>query len=355
MDVAIDTDAAIRFLVDLLRIPSVTGYHDEIVPFVRSAFEAIGLPGLSLRQNVRGALIATLTGESNTAPRALSAHLDTLGGMVREVKSNGRLMLTLLGGCPWQAVEGENLTIHCMRDGHRYRGTLQSVSPSTHANRPDMVEGKRDDERMEVRIDAPTKTRAETLALGVDVGDYVFFDTRTEVTDSGFIKSRFLDDKVGVAAVYGALRALKAAHQAAAQRTTILMCDYEEVGWGASTGVPADAVEMIAIDIAPAPANDHQNSDEFAVTICAKDASGPYDLALRRKLVRLAQPDIPYRIDTFPYANSDATAFLKAGGDVRTAWVGPGVDASHGYERTHRNALEATSKLLLRYLLDKEE
>ncbi|MCC7352608.1 MAG: M42 family metallopeptidase [Anaerolineae bacterium] len=345
-------DAVLDFMMGLLKVPSPTGYHDEAVAYVRKALADLAIPGLTLGQNAKGSLVATLAGKSDTAPRAVSAHLDTLGCMVREVKGNGRLLLAQLGSHPWQGIEGENVTVHCVRDGRRYRGSLQTINPSSHTSK-EMREGKREDERMEVRLDVRTSNKAETLALGIDVGDFVSFDTRTELTDTGFIKSRHLDDKAGVAALYGALLALKKGGLKAAQRTTFLMCDYEEVGHGAAVGIPPDAVEVLVVDTAASTTGEHQNSDEYSVGIGAKDGTGPYDLQLRRRLVALCETNnIPYKVDTYPFYGSDGSAFLRAGGDVRVGLIGPGVDASHAYERTHRASLEATTRLVAHYLLE---
>jgi len=273
--------------------------------------------------------------------------------MVREIKTNGRLLLTQLGGYAWNAVEGENVTVHCARDGRRYRGTVQTINPSVHTSEQ-MREGKREEERMEVRLDVRTSKREETLALGIDVGDFVSFDPRVEVTETGFIKSRHLDDKAGVAVIFGALLALKESGRLPAQRTTFLISNYEEVGHGATSGIPKDVVEFLAIDMAASTTGEHQNSDEYSVGICAKDSTGPYDLRLRRRLIRLCEANgIPYKVDTYPRYGSDGSAFLEAGGAARVGVIGPGVDASHAYERTHRDSLEATTRLALCYLLDK--
>ncbi len=351
VSLAIDLDAAIGFLIGLLNIPSPTGYHEEAIAYVRNAFAALSLPGLTMQQNSKGALIATLPGRSASAPRALAAHVDTLGAMVCEIKSNGRLMLTQIGGYAWQSIEGENVTVSCVGSGQRYRGTVQTINPSVHTS-PKVREEKREQERMEVRLDVRKASKDETLALGIDVGDFVFLDPRVELTRTGYIKSRHLDDKAGVAVLYGALVALKQAAALPAQRTSFFISNYEEVGHGAATGIPHDAVDLLVVDMAASTTGEHQNSDEYSVGICAKDSSGPYDLPTRRKLVELCRSDnIPYKIDTYPFYGSDGSAFLRAGGDVRVGLIGPGLDASHGYERTHRDSLEATIRLATSYLL----
>jgi putative aminopeptidase FrvX len=347
----IDLAYLVEALVELLETPSPTGYHDAIMARIETRLRALPLPALELARTTKGALLATLPGERDDAPRALSAHVDTLGAMVREIKSNGRLLLTQLGGYAWNSVENENVTIHTVRDGRCLRGTIQTVNPSVHTS--DQARGgKREDERMEVRLDARTASKEETLALGIDVGDFVSFDPRVELTDTGYVKSRHLDDKAGVAAMLAVLEELARSGQQPAQRTTFFFSNYEEVGHGASAGLPADLAELLVIDMAASTTGEHQNSDEYSVGICAKDASGPYDLALRRRLTAWAEANgIPYCIDTYPHYGSDGSALLRAGGNVRVGLIGPGVDASHAYERTHRDSLEATALLALHYVL----
>ncbi|MHB9033276.1 MAG: M42 family metallopeptidase [Anaerolineae bacterium] len=351
MNLPIDLPRMLDFLAGLLNTPSPTGYHAEATSYVQRAIEPINLPGLQVGHNRKGALILTLAGQRDDAPRATSAHIDTLGAMVREVKSNGRLLITQLGGYAWQSVEGENVNVHMVSSGQRVRGAIQTITPSVHTS-TDVREGKREDLRMEVRLDARTRTKEETLALGIDVGDFVFFDPRVEITDTGFVKSRHLDDKAGVAVLYSVLLALRELGAVPAQRTTFFIGGYEEVGHGAATGIPPDAHEFVVVDMAASTTGEHQNSDEYSVGIGVKDASGPYNLELTRRLASLCkQEGLPYKLDTYPNYGSDGSAFLRAGGDVRVGLIGPGIDASHAYERTHQDSLEATAKLLLAYLL----
>jgi putative aminopeptidase FrvX len=351
MSLRVDVDRIIAILIELLNTPSPVGYAGEVMAVLRRELDALGLPDLALQETRKGALVATWPGTTDGPARALAGHVDTLGAMVREIKSNGRLMLTQLGGYAWNAIEGENVTVLALNSDRRYRGTVQTVHPSVHTN-PKAREGERDDEHMEVRLDARTTKKEETQALGIDVGDYVCFDPRVEVTDTGFIKSRHLDDKAGVAVMIGALLTLADAGLRPARRTILFFSNYEEVGHGAAVGIPAEVEELLVIDMAASTTGEHQNSDEFSVGICAKDSSGPYDLALRQHLVGLCKThDIPYRLDTYPSYGSDGSAFLRAGGDVRVGLIGPGVDASHGYERTHRDSLESTVRLAAHYIL----
>jgi len=296
--------------------------------------------------------VADWAGTSQSAPRAITAHVDTLGAMVKEVKDNGRLRLTKIGGFAWNTVEGEGCTIFTA-GGASVRGTLLIAKASSHVHGAETSDMKRDDANMEVRLDERTTSAPQTRALGIQVGDYVAFDPRVEAGPAGCIRSRHLDDKASVAAMVGAVRALAGAGLQPAQQTTLLFTNYEEVGHGAAAGVPADVVELLAVDMAAI--GQGQDSDEFNVTICAKDSGGPYDYALRRRLARLAdEAGIPYKLDIYPFYGSDGEAFWRAGGDVRVGLIGPGVEASHNYERTHVAALERSAQLLAEYLRSAE-
>ncbi len=350
-ELAINVDAVVDFLLGLLNTPSPTGYHDEAVAYVRDVFAGLGLPDLAIDILPKGALRLTWPGQAADAPRGLTAHLDTLGLMVRAIKSSGRLKATNLGGVMWGGIEFEGVTIRTF-DDRRYRGTVVPVNPSVHVNR-DIHKAERNAETMEIRLDERVDNAADVRALGIGVGDFVFLDPRVEVVASGFIRARFLDDKAGVAAIFGAVLALQAAGQRPAQDTTILIANYEEVGHGGATGFPPDLAELVAVDMAAM--GDDQASDEFSVTVCVKDSGGPYHFAMNNKLRHLADAfAIPCQVDIYPYYGSDGTAYWRAGGDARVGLVGPGVDASHSYERTHRDALEHSAHLLARYLLDTE-
>jgi putative aminopeptidase FrvX len=342
---AIDAQGMTDFLTGLLNTPSPTGYTERAVAYLEQALAPLPL---ALRRTPKGALVAEWAGRAADAPRALTAHVDTLGAMVKEIKDDGRLRLSKIGGYAWNTVEGEGCTIFTAQ-GAAVRGALLIVKASSHVYGADTGQMKRDDDTLEVRLDERTTSARETGRLGIEVGDFVAFDPRVETGPAGFVRSRHLDDKASVAAIVGAVRAMAASGLPPAQRTTILFSVYEEVGHGAAAGIPADVVELLAVDMA---AIGHgQESDEFNVTICAKDSGGPYDYALRRRLVELAQAaGIPYKLDIYPYYGSDGGAFWRAGGDVRVGLVGPGVDASHNYERTHVDALVRTAQLLVEYL-----
>lgn len=340
-------DSIVDFLVRLLKTPSPTGYHLEVIETVERAFHELAIADLRVERSPKGALALTWPGERGDAPRGLTAHTDTLGLMVREIKSSGRLRLHMLGGYMWNAVEFEGVTIQA-RDGRRYRGTVVPVRASVHIHRGAGDEPRKQD-TMEARIDERVSSAADVRALGIEVGDFVFLDPRIEVTASGFIRSRHLDDKASVACIYGAFRALRDAGLRPAQTVTTVIANYEEVGHGAAAGSPPDLRELVAVDMAAV--GEGQNSDEFSAGICVADGGGPYHVELTARLRALAeQHAIPYRADIYPYYGSDGEAYWRAGGAAQVALVGPGVDASHAYERTHTDSLLHTTHLLARYL-----
>jgi putative aminopeptidase FrvX len=352
MDLTINVEATVNFLVELLNTPSPTGYHVEAIDYCRAAFEGLDMPGLSVTITQKGALLAKLDGKSSDAPVGLTAHTDTLGLMVKEVKSDGRLKLTKLGGILWPSVESEGVTVRTF-DNKRYRGSVLPVNTSVHVNRK-IATLDRTDENMEIRLDEKTSNAEETKELGIGVGDFVFVDPRVEVSESGFIRGRFMDDKAGVAAIYGALLALKDAGEKPPQDVYILITNYEEVGHGGSAGLPDDLAELLAVDMGAL--GNGQAGDEFSVSICVKDGSGPYHFDMNNKLRRLATTfDIPHNVDIYIYYGSDGSAYWRAGGVGKVGLCGPGVDASHAYERTHKDAVEHSAHLLARYMLDEGE
>ncbi len=342
----LDAEYMLDFLVNLLNTPSPTGFTGAAIALTESAFRALGL---ETRRTRKGALLVTLPGQKEDAPRALTAHVDTLGAMVREIKANGRLKVSKLGGFPWNFVEGEGCWVYT-QNGQRVRGSLLLTAASVHVYGKETSEAPRDDDHVEIRLDARTASAEETRALGIQVGDYVVFDPRVEVTE-GFVRSRHLDDKAGVAAILAAAKALSDAGQQPVQTTYILISNYEEVGHGAAAGLPQEIHELVAVDMAAV--GEGQASDEFHATLCLKDSGGPYHHGLSNRLRKLAeQHQIPYKTDLYPYYGSDGEALWRAGADVAVALIGPGVDASHNYERTHSEALTATANWILAYLLN---
>jgi len=345
---AVDTKYLIDFLSRLLNTPSPTGFCEEAMGLVAKNLGAFS--GLKLERTRKGALIACWQGQKDDAPRALTAHVDTLGAMVKEIKPDGRLKMSRVGSFAWNTVEGEGCWVHPSQ-GRKVRGSILLNRASTHVTRMnEMTEATRDDDHMEVRLDARTSFADETEALGIRVGDFITFDPRVEVT-KGFIRSRHLDDKAGVASIVGAIKALSDSGLQPVQTTTFLFSNYEEVGHGAASGVPGEVQELIVVDMAAV--GEGQESDEFHASICLKDSGGPYHHALSLRLRELAEKHkIPYKTDIYPYYGSDGEAAWHAGADVAVALVGPGIDASHNYERTHTEALEATCRWLVAYLME---
>jgi putative aminopeptidase FrvX len=342
----IPLDELTQFLSDLLKIPSPTGMAGDAIQFTQTAFKPFGFES---KVNHKGSLILTMPGRATTAPRALTAHVDTLGAMVKEIKGNGRLKLTKIGGFAWNTIEGEGATVFAS-GGKRIRGSLLLNKASAHIHGAEVTDTKRDDDAIEVRLDERTTNAKETRDLGIEVGDFVAFDPRVELSPAGFVRSRHLDDKAAVACIWGAVKAITQAGLTPAQRVTIHISNYEEVGHGAAVGFPPDLVELLTIDMAAV--GQGQASDEFSACICVKDSGGPYHIDMNRKLVALAkQANIPYKTDIYPFYASDGEAYWRAGGDVKVGLIGPGVDASHNYERTHKDSLLNTTKLIAEYLL----
>lgn len=345
--VEIDIERMMDFLVGLLNAPSPTGYHRESNEFVRRAFAEF--PSLHLTELPKGTLSYHWPGADSVSRRAITAHTDTLGFLVRQIKDNGRLKISHLGGISWPGAENENLTIRT-HDDRRYRGTLILENPSTHVNR-DAQTRARNEETMEIRLDERTNSAAETRALGIDVGNFVFLDPRVEQTESGYIRARFLDDKACVATLYAAVAALHDAGLSPAVDTCIHISNYEEFGHGGAAGLPDGLSELLTLDMAAI--GEGQASSEHHVSLCVKDASGPYHFDLNNKLRRIAHAhDIELINDIYTYYSSDGSSYWRSGGTGHVALVGPGVASSHGYERTHRDALRDTARLIAAYLLD---
>jgi putative aminopeptidase FrvX len=333
-------------LVKLLNTPSPTGFASRAIDAVAEMLAEF--PELQCSRTRKGALVANWPGKGSDAPRALTAHVDTLGAMVKEIKANGRLKLTRIGGFAWNTVEGEGCTVFTSQ-GEAVRGSILLSKASGHVHGSQVNDLKREDDNMEVRLDARTNSSEETRALGIEVGDFVVFDPRVELTN-GFVRSRHLDDKACVACLLAAAKALHDAGLQPAQTTTLHISNYEEVGHGAAAGFPPDLAELVTVDMAAV--GEGQTSDEFHASICVKDSGGPYHFELSQRLRSLAETNnIPFKVDIYPYYGSDGEALWRAGGDVAVALIGPGVDASHNYERTHMDALIATTNWVIAYVL----
>lgn len=323
----------------LTAIPSPSGYTKNATDYLMKLLQDMGYePELSRKGNV----FVTLEGEGE--PLVLAAHVDTLGAMVRSIKDNGRLRPTTLGGHVWSTADGENCTIHT-RDGKVYTGVVLNTEPSAHVadKKVETLE-----ENMEILLDEPVSTKAETLALGIQTGDIIAMDPRTVITESGYIKSRFLDDKLSASILLGIAKIVKDESLSFHRKVSLLFTVYEEVGHGGSF-VPEDTTEMISVDMGCVGAD--LGCTERMVSICAKDSGGPYNYDLVTELSNIAKEEqLDYAIDVYPHYGSDVEATLHAGYDIRHGLIGPGVYASHNYERSHLDGVKNTFLLLTTYI-----
>ncbi len=332
----------IKTIETLVNIPSPSGFTKKVLEFVSSEAAAFGFES---EYNQKGGLIIKVKGRTEEV-LGLSAHVDTLGAMVRSIDSDGTVKFTMVGGYTLHSVEGSYCKIHT-RDGRTYTGTILIKSSSVHSY-DDAKTMERTDRTMLVRIDEPVKSKEDVLALGIQSGDYISFDAQFAYTESGFIKSRHLDDKASVGLLLGFLREMSLEKKIPEKTLLIYISNYEEVGFG-SAWIPPQVKEFLAIDMGAV--GDDLNGAEYTVTICAKDSAGPYDYDMTNRLIELANENhLDYVIDIFPHYSSDVSAALRAGNDIRGALIGQGVHASHGMERTHVSGLLNTLKLLKAYV-----
>ena len=336
-------DYVLSFAQELLAIDSPSGYCMAAIDFVKKTATDLGY---ATSMNAKGNLIIDVPGRNMDKTVGLSAHVDTLGLMVRSIKVDGTLAFTPLGGPILPTYDGEYCKIHT-RDGKVYSGTILSNQTSVHVHKEANTAGRNAD-NMHVRIDEVVKSKADAVKLGISNGDIVAVEPKVQITESGFIKSRFLDDKISVSCIIGILAYLKETGLLPVNNTKIIISTYEEVGHG-SSHIPTEIEELIAVDMGCI--GEDLACTEFDVSICAKDSSGPYDYDLTSKLIELAKGEkLNYAVDIYPMYGSDVSAALRGGADIRGALIGPGVAASHGMERTHWNGLDATIKLIMAYL-----
>lgn len=336
-------DDTISFLTDLLSINSPSGYTKHAVDHLREMLEDIGY---DTETTPKGNLVVSVTGQDTSHTRGLSAHVDTLGLMVRSINDDGTLSLTKLGGPLTPTLDGEYCDI-ITRDDKVYTGTILSKSPSIHVFK-DAATKERDIDNLVVRLDERVSSKEDVSELGIQNGDFVAYDPKTVVTESGFVKSRFLDDKASVAILVSVLKALKSENITPASNLKFIFSTYEEVGHGAAW-IPEDITELLAVDMGCIGLD--LECTEFDVSICAKDSSGPYDYDLTTSLITHAKnKELNYAVDIYPMYGSDASAALGGGANIRAALIGPGVASSHGMERTHTEALKNTFELILEYI-----
>ena len=328
----------------VLSIDSPSGFTGKAVSWLKQQFENLGF---AATVTTKGGLLVDLGGENLNDGLMLAAHTDTLGGMVAEIKGSGRLRLTNLGGMKADNGEAENVRVYT-RDGHIYEGTLQLCNASVHVNGEYSI-AKRNWDTTEVVLDEDVSSAADTRKLGIEVGDIVCFEPRTRRTASGYLKSRFLDDKLSVGILLSFAKYL-ADHKILLQRRTYIhITVYEEVGHGCSASLPEGVTEAISVDMGCV--GDGLQCSEKQVSICAKDSGGPYSYEVVGKLIAAAKnTGADYTVDVYPHYGSDVEATLRAGFDIRHGLIGPGVYASHGYERSHMEGIHNTLKVLYGYL-----
>lgn len=337
----LDKNYILTLAKEILEIPSPSGYTKEIVARIKKEAEIYNLPCETTK---KGNLIITMEGKTPYT-LGLSVHVDTLGAMVRSINAKGDIKFTTIGGPLWPTLDGEYCTV-MTREGKSYTGTFLSDSPSVHVFK-DAKSKERSPEHMYVRIDEVVKNKQDVLDLGIEVGNFIFIDPKTTITDSGFVKSRFLDDKINVASIFGLIKALQEENIKPKQTIKFIISTYEEVGHGASYIPTLD--EMIAVDMGCI--GDDLSCTEYDVSICPKDSSGPYDYELTNNLISIAKDKkLNHAIDIYPFYGSDVSAAIRGGNDIKGALMGPGVHASHGMERTHIDGITATIELLFNYV-----
>lgn len=338
-------DYAWEKAAQLLNIDSPTGFTAKAVDWIKSEFEKLGFNTFI---TVKGGIIVDFGGRDSNNAVLLEAHTDTLGGMIAEIKSNGRLRITPLGGLNPCNTETENVRVYT-RDGKIKDGTFQLCNASLHVN-GDFNKTERSFDTTEVVLDEDVKTAADSRSLGIEVGDIVCFEPRTRRTDSGYLKSRFLDDKLSVGIILGFAKYLADNNIAPDRRIYAHFTVYEEVGHGASASVPNGVTEIISVDMGCV--GEGLKCTERQVSICAKDSGGPYSYDTVGKLIEAAKKTgADYAVDIYPHYGSDAEASLRGGADVKHGLIGAGVYASHGYERSHIDGVLNTLKVLNGFLL----
>ena len=343
MSIKLDKNYMLDVLRGILAVDSPSGFTDAVL---KRLVKYVAQIGYGYEITNKGNLIVDIPGNSDKTV-ALAAHLDTLGLVVRSVKSDGTLAFRKIGGVILNTVDGEYCNIHT-RCGKVYTGTILSNSPSGHVY-PDAHTRARDEDNMHVRLDEKVKNKEDVKKLGIDAGDFICYEPKMQVSESGFIKSRFLDDKLCVAILVDIMKQLKESDTKPAHNVKVIFTAYEEIGHGMSY-IPEGISEVVGVDMGCVGLD--LNGNEYDVSIVAKDSSGPYDYELVTRLVNLAKAnDVKYAMDIYDRYGSDVSAALRAGHDVKGVVIGPGVAASHGMERTHMDAVENTYKLLGAYLV----
>lgn len=339
------TEFAVEKACELLAIDSPSGFTEKAAEWVRKEFAALGFDA---KLTAKGGVLIDLGGVNADDALLLEAHTDTLGAMAAEIKTDGRLRITNLGGMRAENGEAENVRVYT-RDGRVYEGTLQLCNASVHVN-GEYADTKRSFDTTEVVLDENVKSAEDTRALGIEVGDIICFEPRTRVTSSGYIKSRFLDDKLSVGILLGLAKYIKDSGKIPERRVYAHVTVYEEVGHGGAASVPQGVTEAISVDMGCV--GEGLQCTERQVSICAKDSGGPYSYPVVGKLIDAAKREgADYAVDVYPHYGSDVEATLSSGADLRHGLIGAGVYASHGYERSHTDGVKNTLLVLKGYLM----
>ena len=346
MNIEFDQAFVYQTIKEIMAIDSPSGFTKNAIAYVEKVAESFHLPFSWTR---KGNGIILMEGKDTAKTVGVCAHVDTLGLMVRSVKANGRLAITKVGGPILPTLDSELCKVYT-RDGRVYEGTIFSTSPAAHVFK-DASSKPRDEDNMEVILDERVKDKKDVEALGIQSGDYICYTPKTVITENGFIKSRFLDDKLSVAIILGVIKYMTDHHIQPEYNVKFMMSTFEEVGHGMAH-IPEDIEELLCIDMGCIGLD--LNCTEFDVSICAKDSSGPYNYEMTTKLINLAKDNkLQYAVDIYPMYGSDASASLRAGHDIRAALIGSGVFASHGYERSHYEGVDNSMKLLYLYLTNR--
>lgn len=345
MKLETNKDFTMKFLENIINIPSPTGYCKDVMVHIEKVADEFGYKSA---KNKKGNRIIEIEGMDNSYCIGIPVHVDTLGAMVRSINGDGTIKITSIGGNMYSTLDGEYCKIHT-RSGKIYTGTMLSTSPAIHVY-TDAKSKERNEENMMVRLDEKVKNKEDVLKLEIGAGDFISIEPKFTVTPSGFVKSRYLDDKAGTACALSLLEMFNRLGTKPKYKVKIIISSYEEVGHGCSN-IPDDIDELVGIDMGCIGLD--LSCTEQDVSICAKDSSGPYDYDITGKLIELAKKhNLNHAIDIYPMYGSDVSASLKGGNDIRGGLIGPGVHASHGMERTHIDGIENTIKLIYAYLTE---
>ena len=336
------TTVAVDHLMKLVNIPSPSGFTHIASAYLMDVLSGYGFAPYTTH---KGNVVCCIGGQGH--PLVVAAHVDTLGAMVRSIKPNGRLRYTQIGGYPDNNLENETCVVHT-RDGRTYTGTFYLTTPASHVYK-DIPAVTRGDTTLEVVLDENVSSKDEVRALGIEVGDFISLDPRAVHTPSGYIKSRHLDDKASASVLLALAKMAASSDLTLSRKIYLVFTVHEEVGHGCCAGLPEDVEDILSVDMGCV--GDDLTCDETMVSICAKDSRGPYNYEMTGRLIELAKDNnLKYAVDVYPMYASDADASLFSGHNFRHALIGPGVFASHGYERTHVSGLDNTLTLLAAFV-----